>query len=160
MPPDIKIRHQNRASLMMRATRGGIEVYVPLWLKKDSRQVRQFIEEGLKKLADKIPETPPEQTSADEIRALVNVWAMKMGLQPKRVTLRPMQRKWGSCSNRDNITLNTALTWLPYHLAEYVVVHELVHLRVFNHGAEFRKMMSAYLPNWCERENELNTYRI
>ncbi len=158
--PDIKIRHQNRTSLMMRATRSGIEVYVPLWLKKDSRQVRQFIAEGLKKLEGKIPPTPPEQTSAAEIRAMVSEWAARMGLQPKRVTLRPMQRKWGSCSSRDNITLNTALTWLPRHLAEYIVVHELVHLRVFNHGKAFKQLMSHYLPDWQSREQELNQWHI
>lgn len=157
---EIKIRHQNRRSLMMRATRSGVEVFVPLWIKKDSREVRRFIEEGLKKLAHKIPETPPEQTSPAEIRAMVAEWAAKMGLQPGRVTLRPMQRKWGSCSSRENITLNTALTWLPRPLAEYVVVHELVHLRVFNHGPAFKQMMSDYLPDWHERERELNTWQI
>lgn len=157
---DIKIKHQHRKNLMMRATRNGIEVYVPTWIKKDSRQVRQFIQEGLTKLAGKIPEKPSEQTSADAIRELVKTWAAKMDLQPKRITLRPMQRKWGSCSSRDNITLNTALTWLPYHLAEYVVVHELVHLRVFNHGPQFKAQMSLYLPDWEAREQELNRYHI
>ena len=145
---------------MMRATRNGVEVYVPLWLKKDSRQVQQFIAEGMKKLEGKIPETPPEQTTADEIRRLVDEWALKMGLQPRRVTLRTMQRKWGSCSSRENITLNTALTWVPRPLAEYVIVHELVHLRVLNHGPEFKKLMSHYLPGWKELERELNTYLI
>jgi predicted metal-dependent hydrolase len=157
---DIKIRHQHRSSLMMRATRSGVEVFVPLWLKKDSRQVRRFIEEGLKKLEGKIPQPLPQQTSPDEIRAMVYAWAARMDLQPGRVTLRPMQRKWGSCSSRENITLNTALAWLPRHLAEYVVVHELAHLRVFNHGPDFKKLMSEYLPDWQTREQELNTYRI
>ncbi len=160
MTPDIKIRHQHRKNLMMRATRNGIEVYVPTWVKKDSRRVRQFIQEGLTKLEGKIPETPAEQTSADEIRAMASDWAAKMDLYPKRITLRPMQRKWGSCSSRENITLNTALTWLPRHLAEYVVVHELVHLRVFNHGPQFKAQMSQYLPNWEACEKELNEFHI
>lgn len=155
---DIKIRHQHRKNLMMRVVRGGVEVYVPLWLKKDSRQVRQFIEEGMAQLADKVPPQPPQQTSPDELRAMVLEWAVRIGVEPGRITLRPMQRKWGSCSGKTNITLNTGLTWLPRPLAEYVIVHELVHLRVFNHGKAFRALMSQHMPDWAERDRELDQY--
>jgi predicted metal-dependent hydrolase len=156
---DIKIRHQNRRNLMMRATRNGLEVFVPLWLPKDSRQVRQFIEQGVAELADKVPPTPPEQTSPDELRALVDSWAARLGVTPGKVTLRPMQRKWGSCSARSNITLNTSLTWLPRHLAEYVILHELVHLRVFNHGKGFKRLLDAHMPGWQTRDRELDQYQ-
>lgn len=157
--PSITIRHQNRRSLMMRAVRGGIEVYVPLWLKKDSPQVRRFIDEGIKKLADKVPPTPPQQTSPDELRALVRVWAQRIGVEPGKITLRTMQRKWGSCSGRQNITLNTSLTWLPRPLAEYVILHELVHLRVFNHGKDFKALMSQHMPDWQARDQALDQYQ-
>lgn len=157
--PSITIRHQNRRSLMMRAVRGGIEVYVPLWLKKDSPQVRRFIDEGIKKLADKVPPTPPQQTSPDELRALVRVWAQRIGVEPGKITLRTMQRKWGSCSGRQNITLNTSLTWLPRPLAEYVILHELVHLRVFNHGKDFKALMSRHMPDWQARDQALDQYQ-
>lgn len=154
----VTVRHQHRRSLMMRAVHGGYEVYVPLWLKKDDPQVRRFIDEGLRKL--KLPATPPEQTTPDEVRALVAVWAARMDLQPGKVTLREMQRKWGSCSGKGNITLNTALCWLPPHLAEYVVVHELAHLRELNHGPKFKALMAQYLPDWQARERELNAIRL
>lgn len=158
MKPEIKIHHQNRRSLMMRATRGGFEVFVPLSLKKDSPQVQRFIEEGLKKLANKVPPVLPEQTSPDELRALVRAWAARIGVEPGKITLRPMQRKWGSCSGRQNITLNTALTWVPRPLAEYVILHELAHLRVFNHGKDFKTLMSQHMPDWQARDRELNQY--
>lgn len=161
MTPEIKIHHQNRRNLMMRPTlHGVVEVFVPLWLKKDSPKVRRFIEEGLLKLEGHIPETPPEITSAEAIRQMVAEWAHKMDLQPQRVTLRPMRRKWGSCSSRDNITLNTALCWLPADLAEYVVVHELAHLKVFNHGKAFQSLLTVYLPDWRQREKRLRAYRL
>jgi predicted metal-dependent hydrolase len=159
MSPNVTIRHQNRRSLMMRAVRGGIEVYVPLWLKKDSPQVRRFIDEGIKKLADKVPPTPPQQTSPEELRELVRVWAQRVGVQPGKITLRTMQRKWGSCSGRQNITLNTSLTWVPRPLAEYVILHELVHVRVFNHGKEFKALMSQHMPDWQARDKALDQYQ-
>jgi predicted metal-dependent hydrolase len=118
MEPEIKIRHQHRRSLMMRAVRGGLEVYVPLWLDKDDPQVRRFIQKGVAELADKVPSTPPEQSSRKALRKLVRVWAERVGVDPGKISFRAMQRKWGSCSSRDNITLNSSLTWLPPLLAE------------------------------------------
>ncbi len=161
MPPEIKIHHQNRRNLMMRPTfHGVVEVFVPLWLKKDSRQVRRFIEDGLLKLEGHIPQKPAEVSSPAVIRQMVDDWAAKMDLQPQRVTLRPMRRKWGSCSSRENITLNTALCWLPVELAEYVVVHELAHLKVFNHGKAFQALLTVHLPDWRTREKRLRSYLL
>jgi predicted metal-dependent hydrolase len=79
-------------------------------------------------------------------------------VDPGKISFRAMQRKWGSCSSRDNITLNSSLTWLPPHLAEYVILHELVHLRVFNHGKEFKAMMQQHMADWKAREKELDDY--
>ena len=143
---------------MMRAVRGGIEVYVPLWIKKDSRQVQQFIEQGMQQLADKVLPPLPEQTSPDELRAMVHEWASRVGVEPGKITLRAMQRKWGSCSRGTNITLNTSLTGVPRHLAEYVILHELVHLRVFNHGKDFKAEMTRHMPDWAERDRELDQF--
>jgi predicted metal-dependent hydrolase len=143
---NLKIRRQNRKNMMMRATANGIEVYIPRWLKK--------------KFEGKIPETPRILTTKEQIRAMVADYAGRIGVQPKRITFRVMYKKWGSCSSRENITLNTSLTWLPPRLAEYIVCHEVVHLRVFNHGPEFKAMMTQYMPDWREREEELSGYRV
>lgn len=152
----VTIRRQHRTSLMMRLVPGGIEVFIPRWMKEDSPKVHTFIQSGLEKLGGSVPPIPAEQTSREQIEGMVNVWAKHIGVQPGRIQFRTMSRKWGSCSSRDNITLNSRLTWLPAHLAEYVVLHELVHLKVFNHGKEFKAMMSAHMPDWVERERELD----
>lgn len=154
----ITIRRQHRRSIMMRPVPGGYEVFIPRWMKETHPKVRAFIQSGLEKLAAHVPPIPTEQTSTDQIRAMVEDWAGRIGVQPGRISFREMTRKWGSCSSHDNITLNTRLCWLPPHLAEYVVCHELVHLRVFNHGKEFKSMMSAHMPDWQTREQELNQY--
>ncbi len=159
--PPIKIRRQNRRSLMMRRTYNGLEVFIPHWLSPDDSVVRKFIADGLKKV-DALPQLPERRQylTTRALRHMVRVWAKQMNLSPGRVTLRDMRRKWGSCSSRDNITLNKALCYVPHHLAEYVVVHELVHMRVFNHGREFKAMMSQYLPDWKAREEELKKYPV
>lgn len=159
MEPKITIRHQHRRNLMMRAVRGGLEVYVPLWIKKDSPQVRHFVAEGVRTLADKVPPELPQQSTRKELRAMVKHWAAALDVNPGRITFRTMQRKWGSCSSRNNITLNTSLMGIPPHLAEYVILHELVHLRVFNHGKDFKTLMRQHMPDYREREIELDQYQ-
>lgn len=69
--------------------------------------------------------------------------------------LRRMRRRWGSCSSSGDITLNLDLVRYPLHLIDYVIVHELCHLREFHHGPAFYRMMDAALPDWQERRSEL-----
>src|SRR5690554_3934944 len=135
---DVRIHRQRRRSMVMKRTPVGLVAFIPIWLKTDSPQVRAFIEEGVRKLG--IPPAASEQTSQKQLRGMVRQWARRLGVEPGRVQFRDMYRKWGSCSSRGNITLNSALCNLPPELAEYVVLHELVHLRVFNHGRDFHAM--------------------
>ena len=153
---EIRIHRQNRRSMVMKRTPVGLVVFIPRWLKPDSPKVREFIEEGIRKLG--VPAPTVEQSSLDDLRALVSLWAGRLGVQPKRLQFRDMYQKWGSCSNKGNITLNTALRHVPRDQAEYVVLHELVHLKVFNHGKEFKALMSAHMPDWKTREQELDQF--
>lgn len=156
----IAVRRQRRSSIMMRAVPGGFEVFIPLWMRPNDRRVRAFIEQGLAKLGGAARPAPPVLTPREEIIALAREWAARMGVQPGRITFREMTRKWGSCSSTTNITLNTRLMWLPARLVEYVVVHELAHLKVFDHGAAFRALMSQHLPDWQAREAEISAIRF
>ncbi len=60
-------------------------------------------------------------------------------------------------STTGRLTLNTDLLTLPEELAEFVIVHELVHLLVSNHGKVFKSFLYAYLPDWEEREQRLQS---
>ena len=59
---------------------------------------------------------------------------------------------------KGRLTLNTGLLSLPEALTEFVIVHELVHLLVPNHGKLFKSFMSAYLPDWEERQDRLRLF--
>lgn len=151
---NVRVHRQRRRSLVMKRTPVGLVVFIPKWLKPDSPQVRAFIEEGIKKLG--VPPPAVEQTTQKQMRAMVRAWAARLGVEPGRVQFREMYRKWGSCSSKGNITLNTALCSVPRELAEYVVLHELVHMRVFNHGSDFKAMMTAHMPDWTTRDKALD----
>lgn len=75
----------------------------------------------------------------------VNAWAKRIGVTPKEIRLRPMKRKWASCSSRGRLTFDTALLHEPAAFRREVIVHELLHLKVPNHGQVFKALMKAYL---------------
>jgi len=59
-----------------------------------------------------------------------------------------MARKWASCSSDGRITFNSELFAQPYRFQEFVIVHELLHLKIPNHGKLFKSLLSAHLPEW------------
>ncbi|HZS89535.1 MAG TPA: M48 family metallopeptidase [Chloroflexota bacterium] len=92
---------------------------------------------------------------ADDLRWAARHWAARMGVRVSQIHLRQMSNKWASISMSGRLTLNTELLDLPRELGEYVIVHELAHLLVPNHGRVFKAFMDAYLPDWREKEQEL-----
>lgn len=69
-----------------------------------------------------------------------------------------MRSQWGSCSRTGRISLNTHLIKTPPRLIEYVVLHELCHLRHYDHGRRFYGLMSRHMPDWQDRRSELDQY--
>lgn len=69
-----------------------------------------------------------------------------------------MRSQWGSCNESGQLALNTHLVKLPQPLVDYVVVHELCHLKQMNHGKRFQGLMDAHQPGWRDRQSELNRY--
>jgi predicted metal-dependent hydrolase len=59
-----------------------------------------------------------------------------------------MRHKWGSCSSKGVVTLAADLADQEQEFQEFVTVHELLHLRIPNHGRLFKALMTAYIPNW------------
>jgi hypothetical protein len=66
-----------------------------------------------------------------------------------------MRTKWASCSSRGTITLSRDLLKLPRDLVDYVVCHELVHLKIPGHGKGWQALMNIHLPDWRKREDPL-----
>lgn len=73
-----------------------------------------------------------------------------------RVRIRQMARRWGSCTPSGTITLNPALVRAPLGCIDYVIVHELCHRRVMNHGPQFTRLLSRTMPDWRARRDQLN----
>lgn len=78
----------------------------------------------------------------------VRAWQRRLEVRPRRVRIRPMTRKWGSCSTAGTVTLAADLADRPPAFQDFVIAHELLHLRVPNHGRLFKALLSAHLPAW------------
>ena len=83
---------------------------------------------------------------AQDFKAAVSRWAEKLRVQPSRVQLQRMTRKWASCSPAGAVSFNLDLLNEDRRFGEAVIVHELIHLTVPNHGRLFRSLLMAYLP--------------
>ncbi len=94
---------------------------------------------------------PLEDTvPAEVLRSEVAAWARRIGVEPKSVRIRPMKRKWASCSSKGNLCLSTELMGQPAEFRAEAIVHELLHLRVPNHGQLFTALLKSYLAQWRE----------
>ncbi len=83
-----------------------------------------------------------------------------MGLAQPEIALRWMRTRWGTCSSRGKITLNTHLVMVPAQLVDYVIVHELCHLKEHNHGPGFHRLLAGFFPDWKEHRKQLGRFII
>ena len=78
------------------------------------------------------------------------------GLHPGRISIRSMKTRWGSCTVRTgDIRINLDLVYFPDECLDYILLHELLHIRFHDHGQGFKAALSAYMPDWRERKAKL-----
>jgi predicted metal-dependent hydrolase len=92
----------------------------------------------------------------EEFRSRVLEWARKLEVRAHAIYIRPMRRKWASCSTAGTLTFNDELLCMDTKLGDYVIVHELLHFSVPNHGKLWRMLMRAHLGEWENLEKRLN----
>ena len=95
-----------------------------------------------------------------ELKARLDDISAKTGIGYCSFALTSARGKWGSCSEKGEIRLNYRLTALPDELIEYVIVHELCHMRVMAHSREFWNEVHRFLPDYKELKRELNRYKF
>ena len=90
-----------------------------------------------------------------EFKACVHEYAAKMKINVNSLALRPMTTKWASCSTDGNLNFNANLLELEQEIGRYVIVHELLHFNVPNHGKLWKSLMKAYLGDYEKMELKL-----
>lgn len=96
--------------------------------------------------------------AALELPPRVLEFAAQHGLRVRRVTIRNQRSRWGSCSRRGTISLNWRLIQAPAFVRDYVLLHELMHLRQMNHSPRFWREVAQVCPGWLEAERWLKQH--
>ncbi len=92
------------------------------------------------------------------VAMLIDEEAPAIGVEPARVQIRDQRSRWGSCSTRGTLSFNWRLVLAPFDVLDYVVVHELCHLREPNHSSRFWKLVEQRRPDWRAQRNWLHEH--
>ncbi len=129
-----------RGGVMLRL--GGEEVAVP----GPAADARLAVERQLRQLA------------ARELPGRVQELAVRHELKVARVTVRDQRSRWGSCSRRGTISLNWRLVQAPVFVRDYIILHELMHLREMNHSPRFWRQVEDVCPHYDQAEQWLKRH--
>jgi len=99
-----------------------------------------------------------KEKAKEFIPPIVEIFSHQMNLYPSQLKFRKNKSRWGSCSFNNTINLNIYLMRLPSKLIEYVIVHELAHIRHKNHQKNFWVLVEQFIPDFKEREKELKSF--
>lgn len=88
----------------------------------------------------------------------LNVISAQCGIKYDSFGITSARRKWGSCSSSGKVLLNYRLVVLPMHLVDYVILHELCHMKVLDHSAAFWANVAAFMPDYKSYRKELKNY--
>lgn len=86
-------------------------------------------------------------------------WSKMMGLSWRQLLIKGWQTKWGSCHSDGTICLNWRLLLAPDWVSDYVIVHELAHLRQMNHSPAFWTLVAEYYPRWQDAKRYLKQHQ-
>ena len=169
-----KVRKSRRARhLKLEVSRGdGVVLVVPwrvpLFLATDFlRSKEAWVKQQLATCQNSPSTLFPKLTPKEEIQARrdarrlinerANFFATILGLKYNSIAIRDQKTRWGSCSTDKNLSFNFRLIFVNPELLDYVVVHELCHLRELNHSVRFWALVAKVLPDYRERRLALKS---
>jgi len=149
---ELRVSRESQQKISFSICPGLVKVKVPEQFNIEDRDIQAFIHEVIiRTLRIEALEYIPER---------LKIISEKFDLKYKKLSLRNQKTLWGSCSSKNNISLNVNLMRLPAHLIDYVLLHELVHTRHKNHGPDFWKTLNLYSGNAKKLVSELKNYSI
>lgn len=102
----------------------------------------------------------PIADDATLLKRKVSAWGVTLKASPRIIRIQPMKKKWGSCSRAGIITLASDLIDQDVKFQDFVIVHELLHLRLENHTRLFKALMTMYVPNWKIMDIKRKTHTL
>ncbi|HTE58179.1 MAG TPA: SprT family zinc-dependent metalloprotease [Verrucomicrobiae bacterium] len=146
------IAERGRTTMATRiTTTGEIRIYHPHTVQSS----HQSVQDAAVKASVRALKKQAQRLLPGRLRFL----AGQHGFQYGTVKIKRMTSRWGSCTDQKDIVLNCYLMQLPWHLIDYVLLHELLHTRIMAHGQPFWSEMEAFVPNIQAVRKEIKAYR-
>lgn len=123
-----------------------VEVPRAMYLEAGAGAVRSILVKWYKKQANLI------------INERINSYANIIGVEPAKIRIKEQKHRWGSCSGKGNLNFNWHLAMAPEQIIDYVIVHELCHLKRLDHSQVFWGLVEAVLPDYQNRRRWLKKY--
>lgn len=104
------------------------------------------------------------QQTLDYVTSRLSYYARQVQVEPRAVKVRFYKSRWGSCRRNGDLQFNGILAMAPREVIDYVIVHELCHMRVFNHSPEYWRLVETIMPDyarqraWLKQQNSLIWY--
>lgn len=163
------------------------KMVTPEWVSGENilylgRQYRLKIHQGTSdvKLAGKyLNVTVENKEDKSKIAALVNTWYLqharskfeerlsllrpileRENLTMNSLKIRKLNKRWGSCTTKNNIVVNADLIKAPINCIDYVLIHEICHLKHHDHGNKFWSLLSKYCPDWLKTKDKLENFNF
>ncbi len=124
------------------------------WIRKHLDRIEQM--ESQRRAINAV--TIDRADAKKKLTTRLNRLAEKHGFTFNRVSIRNQRTRWGSCSQRNNISLNMKLVKLPEELIDYVLLHELVHTRIHDHSKRFWDELDKYVGNSRVKASKVRSY--
>ncbi len=119
---------------------------------------RIIVRLGLNGEVGKILNTWYRQKTKDLVFEKVALFSKRIGARYNSLTIRNARTRWGSCSRLGNLNFNWKLIILPEPVIDYVIIHELCHLKELNHSPTFWKLVEKYCPDYYEHRKWLKEH--
>ena len=87
-------------------------------------------------------------------------WGARIHVRYNKVTIRGQRTRWGSCSHKGNLNFNWKLLMTPEAVLDYVIIHELTHLKEMNHSKKFWQLVTEHCPRWREHKRWLKNHEV
>lgn len=101
-----------------------------------------------------------KESAREFVTNKVKYFDRKLGFGPSKIFIKKQKTRWGSCSSLGNLNFNYKILFLPESLADYIIVHELCHLREMNHSAKFWGLVGEVISDYKERRQELSKWKL
>lgn len=89
------------------------------------------------------------------VQGRVNHFSNKHGYRYNKISIKNQRTLWGSCSRKANLNFNYKVVFLPEHIQDYIIAHELCHLKEFNHSKRFWRLVASVIPDYREIRSQL-----